>query len=185
MHKQMTLWVSQVTDATAFLKRLYVALKDPGQRDRAEAAGVFAREWSRTGGRKPSFAPRPWIGLEPAQAERRAWVCAIQGLLGLRILVALAASDDGRTKPNSLDARLDSELSSAVRGFTTAFPREMVEADLGSICLQVVDEAATVAEGAWQEIRHADEADIDLREALRNDWLRTLRPALLKRLDQS
>jgi len=184
MHKQMALWVSQVTDATGFLKRLYVALKDPDQRKRAESAGAFARERSRGRGRVSVLITRPWIGLKPVQSERLAWIGVIQGLLGLNILVALANSNEGGGSPSSLHARLNQELDSAVRGFATAFPREMVEADLDCLCLQVINEAVEVAEAAWHDVRQPGEGHVQLREVLREDWLRTIRPSLLQRLDQ-
>jgi len=186
MHSKMGSWVRQVNDASGFLKRLYVRLKDTRQRDCAESVGIFAREWARNDKQQPSLAPRPWIGLESTQAERRAWTCAIQGLLGLNILVALAdANNEGQGKPGSLHARLNHELDSAVRGFATAFPREIVETDLDSLCPQVIDEAVSVAEVVWHDIRGDHEADIILKDVLKNDWLMTLRPALMRRLDNA
>jgi len=59
MHTRMQTWLRQASDASGFLRRLYVELKDPGQRDRAIAAGAFARERCR--GMRPTAscnAPR-------------------------------------------------------------------------------------------------------------------------------
>jgi hypothetical protein len=184
MHKQMALWVSQVNEATGFLKRFYAALKDPTQRDRAKAAGSFARERARSAGGRSSLTVRPWMGQQPTSAERLAWISTIEGLLGLNILVALADSNIDRKHPSPLHSRLDRELTSAVHGFSTAFPRCIVEGDLDILCLKVIDDAADVAEAAWRDIRYPNEFDMNPRNLLKQEWLKALKPSLLKRLEQ-
>jgi hypothetical protein len=181
----MATWLSQVKDATAFLKRLYVSLKDGVQRDRADAAGAYARERRGPSGRARLNTPCPWLGLPPAAAERAAWLCVIHGLLGLNILVALGDSSSDGPKAGSLHKRLDRELGIAVRGFATAFPLEMVGEDLDEVCERVIDEAAEVAEAAWSDIRKEEEPQMSVRDFLKDEWLKDVKPSLRRMLDSA
>lgn len=168
MDTQLTNWIAQVYGATGYLQRLYMGLKDPIQRDRAEAAGTYAQERFRSSGRKPHQAPAPWIGLPSSQSERTAWISAIEGLLGLNLLVALGSSP-GKGGAVTLHKRLNQELTSAIRGFSAAFPAEMVTQDLYTLCEGVVDQAAGEAERAWLEIRKEGEESVDVRGFLRQE----------------
>lgn len=183
MHLKMASWVSQVNDATGFLKRLYIGLKDRVQRDRAAGAGAFARERSKRLGRGPSTTHRPWLGLPPEQAERVAWICTVRGLLGLNILVALGDASNGEDKAGPLYNRLNQELGLAVQGFATAFPREMVELDLDKLCEEVIDDAAEVADSAWRDVQRVDECTVNLNGFLKEEWLMSLKPALHQMLE--
>jgi len=176
MNLQLSNWIAQIYGATSFLKRLYSALKDPVQRKRAEASGAYAGERFRSTGRKPQKYQAPWIGLPTTeQAERAAWISAIEGLLGLNLLVALGSASASKAEPAKLHRRLNQELSTAVRGFVAAFPAEMVTQDLHSLCEGVVDQAAGVADGAWQAVRKEGEESVDVRAFLRQEWLRDIR----------
>jgi hypothetical protein len=181
----MATWLAQVKDATAFLKRLYVNLKDHAQRDRAEAAGAYARERCKSIGGRTRITPGPWIGLSSEAAERIAWIHVIHGLLGLNILVAIGDSSTEGRKASALHLRLNRELGFAIRGFATAFPAEMVEGDLDALCECVVDEAADVADAAWKDVRREDEALLSVRGFLRNEWLLGIKPSLRKMLESA
>ena len=174
MNTQLTAWVAQVHEATGYLKRLYSGLKDPVQRKRAEASGAYTGERFRSSGRKPQKVQPPWIGLSTEQAERKAWISAIEGLLGLNLLVALV-SPPGNGGAGTLHKRLNQELTTAIRGFSAAFPAELVTKDLHALCDGVVDKAAGVAEGAWLEIRKEGEESVNVGEFLKQEWLRDIR----------
>lgn len=178
MHARMTTWVSQVNDATGFLRRLYTDLKDPDQRARADAAGAFAKEQRRAAGRRPSTTPTPWVGLPADQAERAAWTCAVRGLLGLNLLVALGDPLSSGPRARPLRQRLNQDLASALRGFATAFPRDIVEADLDTLCEEAIQEASEVAETAWKDVRSPGEPHVEVGNALRAEWLQEVRPNL-------
>jgi len=157
MNLQLSNWIAQIYGATSFLKRLYSALKDPVQRKRAEASGAYAGERFRSTGRKPQKYQAPWIGLPTTeQAERAAWISAIEGLLGLNLLVALGSASASKAEPAKLHRRLNQELSTAVRE-------------------GVGDQAAGVADGAWQAVRKEGEESVDVRAFLRQEWLRDIR----------
>jgi hypothetical protein len=175
MNTQLSNWIAQVYEATGYLKRLYIGLKDPIQRGRAEAAGAYARERYRTTGRRPNLTAPTWIGLPTEQAERAAWIAVIEGLLGLNLLVALGSASSSKAEPAKLHRRLNQELTSALRGFSAAFPAEFVTQDLHSLCEGVVDQAAGVADGAWQTVRKEGEESVDVRGFLRQEWLRDIR----------
>ena len=185
MHTRMATWLAQVKDATAFLKRLYASLKDHAQRDRAEAAGAYARERTKPTGRRSLDTPTPWIGLRSEAAERVAWICVIHGLLGLNILVALGDSAAGGVKAGALHKRLDKELGIAVRGFVAAFPSEMVREDLDEVCERVISEAAEVAEATWNDVRKGDETHVDVREFLRDEWTAQVKPEIRRMLNSA
>ena len=158
MNSQLATWISQVHDATGFLKRLYIGLKDPVQRKRAEAAGVYAREQFRSSsGRNPRVTQFPWIGLPSEQAERTAWISAVEGLLGLSILVGFGSSSTSKKEIRAIHTRLKQELATAIKGFSSAFPIELVNHDLQQLCESVVDQAAGVARGGlgWKFGRKA------------------------------
>lgn len=174
----MASWVWQVSDATGFLKRLYVGLKDTGQRDRASAAGAFARDRSQRMIRKPSASPRPWVGLPSDFAERLAWRYTVQGLLGLNILVALGDASMDRQKAGPLHDQLNQELATAVKGFVTAFPSEFVEADLDRICEEVIEDVAEVADAVWRDIDRDQAEGAQPGAFLKEQWLASLRPTL-------
>lgn len=178
MHSTMASWVWQVNDATGFLKRLYVGLKDTGQRDRASTAGTFARNRSKRMNRKPSSSPHPWVGLPSDTAERVAWRYTVQGLLGLNILVALGDASDDRKQAGRLHNQLNQELATAVKGFVTAFPSEFVEADLDRICEEVVENAAEVADAVWRDIDRGQAEVAHPGAFLKEEWLASLRPTL-------
>lgn len=175
MDAQLATWVTQVTDATGFLKRLYVSLKDPVQRDRAETAGAFARERQRSSRRRLKNPQIPWIGLSSSLAERTAWISAISGLLGLNLLVALGDSSSGSPQASLLHKRLNKDLAVAIRGFSAAFPSELVAEDLDTLCDAVVEEASRVAETAWAEVRNDHEEPVDIGSFLRQEWLRGIK----------
>jgi|GEM_PF-3159452 len=174
MKTQLSNWIAQIYEATGFLRRLYATLKDPIQKGRAEAAGTYARERFRSTGRKPNQAMPPWIGLSTEQAERKAWIAVIEGLLGLNLLVALGSASPSTTVAGALHKRLNQELTTAIKGFVAAFPSELVTQDLHSICEGIVEQAAGVAEVAWQEVRREGEESLDVREFLRQEWLRQI-----------
>jgi hypothetical protein len=180
MNTQLTAWVAQVHEATGYLKRLYSGLKDPVQRKRAEASGAYAGERFRSSGRKPQKVQPPWIGLPTEQAERKAWISAIEGLLGLNLLVALSSSP-GNGVAGSLHKRLNQELTTAIRGFTAAFPSELVLQDLNALCEGVVDQAAEVAESAWLEIRKDGEESVG--QFLKQEWLGSIRAQIQALVD--
>lgn len=185
MHTRMATWLAQVKDATAFLKRLYASLKDHAQRDRAEAAGAYARERCKSFTGRMRITPCPWIGLPSAAAERIAWIHVIHGLLGLNILIAIGDSSTEGRKASNLHLRLNRELGVAIRGFSTAFPVEMVEGDLDALCECVVAEAADVADAAWIDVRREDEALLSVRDFLCNEWLLGIKPSLRKMLESA
>ncbi len=183
MHTMMQTWLRQASDASGFLRRLYVELKDPSQRDRAIAAGAFARERCR--GMRPiasGKAPR-WLGKASTEAEHIAWVAVIESLLGLNILVAIGGHEDGSYRGTPLHHRLNKELKTALQGFTSAFPRDTVEEDLDRICSIVIQEAAEVAEQAWSEVRQPGEQQADVRNFLREEWTRDIKPGLMSMIE--
>ena len=175
MKGQVRAWVTQVHDATGFLKRLYVDLKDPVQKGRAEAAGAYARERQRSAGRLPGSQPAPWIGLPSAEAERIAWIRTIEGLLGLNLLVALGGASPDRTVAGTMHHRINNGLSTAIQGFSAAFPADVVTRDLDSICEEIVGEAADVAEAVWLDVKRPDEGSVTVREFLKQEWLGGIR----------
>ena len=182
MNAQLANWIGQVYGATGYLQRLYKTLKDPIQRERAEASGAYAGERFRSTGRKPQSAQPTWIGLPTEQAERKAWISAIEGLLGLNLLVALGSSP-GNGVAGSLHKRLNQELVTAVRGFSAAFPADLVLQDLRALCEGVVDQAAEAAGGAWLEIRKEGEESVNVREFLKQEWLGNIRAHLQTLVD--
>lgn len=179
MHARMSIWLRQVSDASGFLRRFYVELKDPRQRDRAISAGGFARERCKTMRAALSATPHPWVGHTSIEAERTAWLALICGLLGLNLLVALGDADRQAHHSNPLRLRLNRELQVALQGFTTAFPQETVEQDLDRICAGVIQDASEVAESAWAEIRNPDEAHVNVRDFLQQEWLQEVKPGLM------
>jgi len=179
MHTRMQTWLRQASDASGFLRRLYVALKDPRQRDRAIAAGAFARERCRHMRPTSSYTAHRWIGKASTEAEHIAWLAVIESLLGINILVALGASESGSPRSTTLHHRLDQELKTALQGFTTAFPRETVEVDLDRICSIVIQEASEVAEQAWVEVRRPDESQVSILDFLQQEWLLQIKPGLM------
>ena len=183
MNAQLTAWVAQVHEATGYLKRLYSGLKDPVQRRRAEASGAYAGERFRSSGRKPQKVQPPWIGLPSSQSERTAWISVIEGLLGLNLLVSLTGSSPGREGAGTLHKRLNQELTTAIRGFSAAFPAELVTQDLRALCEGVVDHAGQVAEGAWLEIRKEGEESVNVGEFLKQEWLGNIRAQLQALVD--
>jgi len=175
MDAQLATWITQVNDATGFLKRLYVGLKDPVQRDRAELAGAYARERQRSSRRRLTNPQLPWIGLSSELAERTAWASAISGLLGLNLLVAMGDSSSGSSQASLLHRRLNGDLSVAIRGFSAAFPSELVAEDLDTLCEAVVEEASRLAETTWSEVRKDHEAPANIGAFLRQEWLRDIK----------
>lgn len=171
MDAQLATWITQVNDATGFLKRLYVGLKDPVQRERAETAGAYARERQRSSRRMLKNPQLPWIGLSSDLAERTAWISAISGLLGLNLLVAMGDSSSSSSQASLLHRRLNRDLSAAIRGFSAAFPSELVAEDLDTLCEAVVEEASRVAEATWSEVRTAHEAPVNIGDFLQQEWL--------------
>lgn len=178
MNERMADWIRRASSASNFLRRLYLELKDPIQRERAAAAGAFAREKCRTL-RSPVLPfPAPWIGKSGPASERIAWQTLIESLLGMTTLVALGVGSTS-SKASPLHRRLDQELKSALQGFSTAFPDDTVEQDLDHICSKVIHSASEIAEQAWMDVRRPSEAQVNVREFLQQEWTQSIRPGLL------
>lgn len=174
----MHLWLIMVRDASGFLRRLYVGLKDPLQRDRAIVAGSYAKERTRRLRVVTNSAMPPWVGVDQVLGERMAWLAVLEGLLGLNMLVSLSRSNDS-SAGSALHQRLDRELHAGLRGFVTAFPSETVEQDLDRVCRVVIDQAAGLADQAWQEVRKQSDQGLEVRTFLLNEWTQEVKPSLM------